>query len=34
MKAYKAFNKDLTCTLGKGTFQYEEGKVIREEAIQ
>lgn len=31
MKAYKAFNKDLTCTLGKGTFQYEEGKVIREE---
>lgn len=24
-KAYKAFNKDLTCTMGRGTFQYEPG---------
>lgn len=26
MLAYKAFNKDLTCTMGKGKYQYEEGK--------
>ena len=23
--AYKMFNKDLTCTLGRGTFQYQPG---------
>ena len=23
--AYKAFNKDLTCTMGKGRFQYQPG---------
>lgn len=23
--AYKAFNADLTCTMGRGTFQYEPG---------
>lgn len=28
--AYKAFNKNLTCTRGKGTFQYEEGKWFEE----
>lgn len=31
MRAYKAFNKDLTCTLGKGTFQYEPGVIYEEE---
>lgn len=31
MLAYKAFNKDLTCTLGKGTFQYKEGVLYKEE---
>ncbi|MDO4803349.1 MAG: hypothetical protein Q4A32_00845 [Lachnospiraceae bacterium] len=24
-KAYKMFNKDLTCTMGRGTFQYKPG---------
>jgi hypothetical protein len=28
--AYKAFNKDLTCTMGKGIFQYEPGKWYEE----
>lgn len=28
--AYKAFHKDLTCTMGRGTFQYEEGKWFEE----
>lgn len=31
MIAYKAFNKDLTATLGKGKMQYEEGKLYVEE---
>ena len=31
MIAYKAFNKDLTCTSGRGVFQYEEGKVYKED---
>lgn len=26
MLAYKGFRKDLTCTMGKGVFQYEPGK--------
>lgn len=30
MRAYKAFNKDMTCTLGRGTFQYEPGKTYEE----
>ena len=30
MRAYKGFNSNLTCTLGKGTFQYELGKTYRE----
>jgi hypothetical protein len=28
--AYKAFNADLTCTHGKGTFQYEQNKWYEE----
>lgn len=28
--AYKAFNADLTCTMGRGTFQYEPGKWYEE----
>ncbi len=31
MIAYKGFNKDLTCTMGHGTFQYEIGKTYTEE---
>ena len=31
MIAYKGFNKNLQCTLGKGTFQYEIGKTYTEE---
>lgn len=30
--AYKMFNADLTCTMGKGTFQYEPGKWYEEDA--
>lgn len=30
MIAYKAFRKDLTCTVGRGIFQYEENKTHRE----
>lgn len=28
--AYKMFNKDLTCTLGKGKYQYKPGEWIEE----
>ena len=28
--AYKMFNKDLTCTLGRGRFQYEPGRWYEE----
>ena len=31
MLAYKGFNKNLTCTMGKGTFQYEPGIWYSEE---
>lgn len=31
MIAYKGFNWDLTCTMGKGRFQYHEGETIRED---
>lgn len=34
MRAFKAFNKNMTCTLGKGTYQYEEGKTYREDKAQ
>ncbi|HJB08014.1 MAG TPA: hypothetical protein H9716_09155 [Candidatus Enterocloster faecavium] len=30
MRAYKGFNRDLTCTLGKGRYQYREGVWIDE----
>ena len=26
MLGYKGFRKDLTCTMGRGTFQYEPGR--------
>lgn len=31
MIAYKGFNKDLTCTLGKGTYRYKRGVWHRED---
>ena len=31
MIAYKGFNGDLTCTKGKGKYQYEVGKTYRED---
>lgn len=34
MRAFKAFNKDMTCTLGRGSYQYEEGKTYREDKAQ
>lgn len=34
MIAYKGFNKDLSCTKGKGTYRYEVGKTYREEAAK
>lgn len=30
MLAFKGFNSDMTCTLGKGTFKYEIGKTYKE----
>lgn len=34
MIAYKGFNKDLVCTMGKGSFQYEVGKTYKENSAQ
>lgn len=34
MIAYKGFNKDLTCTRGKGSFKYEIGKTYKEDKAQ
>ncbi len=34
MRAFKAFNKNMTCTLGKGTFKYELGKTYTEDRAQ
>lgn len=34
MRAFKAFNKNMTCTLGHGSYQYEEGKTYREDKAQ
>ena len=34
MIAYKGFNKDLTCTMGKGRFQYEVGKSYKEDSAK
>lgn len=31
MKAYKGFNRDLTCTKGKGAYRYKPGETVREE---
>ena len=31
MIAYKGFKSDLTCTFGKGTFQYQTGQTIKSE---
>lgn len=33
VKGYKAFNKDMTCTLGKGKFQYEIGKTYEMDSL-
>lgn len=30
IKAYKGFNKDLTCTMGHGQFQYKENEWMEE----
>lgn len=34
MIAYKGFNKDLVCTMGRGQFQYEVGKTYKENSAQ
>lgn len=34
MIAYKGFNQDLTCTMGKGRFQYEVGKTYKEDSAK
>lgn len=34
MIAYKGFNKDLACTMGHGTFQYQIGKTYKEDKAQ
>lgn len=34
MIAYKGFNENLVCTMGKGNFQYEVGKTYKEDAAK
>ena len=34
MRAFKAFNENMTCTLGKGVYQYQEGRTYREDKAQ
>jgi hypothetical protein len=34
MIAYQGFNKDLACTQGKGTFQYEVGQTYKEDSAK
>ena len=34
MRAYKGFNKDLVCTMGKGQYQYEVGKTYKEDVAK
>lgn len=34
MIAYKGFKEDLTCTMGKGTFQYEPGVTYKEDSAK
>ena len=31
VKAYKGFHKDLTCTMGRGVFQYREHEWLEEQ---
>ena len=31
MRGFKGFNRDLTCTMGNGTFQYKVGETYKEE---
>lgn len=34
MRAFKAFHKDMTCTRGRGSYQYKENTVYREDKAQ
>ena len=34
MRAYKGFNKDLVCTMGKGQYQYEVWKTYKEDVAK
>lgn len=34
MICYKGFNHDLTCTMGKGSFQYKVGETYKEEIAE
>lgn len=34
MIAYKGFNKELACTLGKGVFRYQVGQTYKEELAE
>lgn len=34
MIAFKGFNKDLVCTMGKGNFKYEVGKKYKEDTAK
>lgn len=34
MRCYKGFNKDLTCTMGKGSFKYKVGETFTAEAAK
>lgn len=34
MIAYKGFHKDLTCTMGNGSFQYEPGVTFKEDSAK
>lgn len=33
VRGYKAFNKNMTCTLGRGVYQYEVGKTYEESGL-
>ena len=33
LKGYKAFNKNMTCTKGQGTFQYEVGQTYELDSL-
>lgn len=34
MIAFKGFNKDLSCTMGKGTYQYKVGETYKEDQAE